>query len=540
MPVATSSVRGGVKIGYSGNGKNYPVQLDSNEKMFVNVPWTNENSNYLTANSVSIPDPTPTANWDRGVVIGSVAGKEFAFTMPSNPNTHYATHIYAGDSTNTAGNATTANGSTYLKIFDDTTVRGKIGVIGAGTVGVASDNAGNITITGAAPSVSANNPTLSTWGETYKIGTINGTEFNVTMPANPNTNTTYTLSQDTTNGHIIKLTPSGGGAEQTVTIPDNNTNYYHSTGSWNGLTYTADNTNANGIELAFTIPTGTSATTVAKGDHTHTFASLTSKPTTISGYGITDAYTKTEIDGKIASVFHYKGTKATVSALPTSGNTTGDVWHVTADGGEYVWNGSAWEELGTVIDLSGYAQLSGASFTGPVNFGDSVTADDISTGSLLVTGSSSFTNNAQFNTINGVTVGSSPKFTDTITTVSTSGSGNAITAISASNGAITATKGITFLTAHQDISGKADKTATVSNVAYDSTNAKITKTINGTTSDVVTVATLKSALGTMPPDTHTHNYAGSSTPGGTATSAATLTSLTGSDDASSTATWRKV
>lgn len=49
-----------------------------------------------------------------------------------------------------------------------------------------------------------------------------------------------------------------------------------------------------------------------------------------------------------------------------------------------------------------------------------------------------------------------------------------------------------YLTAHQDISGKADKTATVSNVAY--ANNKITKTINGTTTDVVTVATLKTAL----------------------------------------------
>lgn len=34
---------------------------------------------------------------------------------------------------------------------------------------------------------------------------------------------------------------------------------------------------------------------------------------------------------------------------------------------------------------------------------------------------------------------------------------------------------------------KADKTATVSNVAYDTTTGKITKTINGTTTDVVTV-----------------------------------------------------
>ena len=40
----------------------------------------------------------------------------------------------------------------------------------------------------------------------------------------------------------------------------------------------------------------------------------------------------------------YKGTKATVSELPVSGNHTGDVWHVTADGAEYAWNGSAWED----------------------------------------------------------------------------------------------------------------------------------------------------------------------------------------------------
>ena len=33
--------------------------------------------------------------------------------------------------------------------------------------------------------------------------------------------------------------------------------------------------------------------------HTHSFASMTSKPTTITGYGITDAYTKTEVDSKI-------------------------------------------------------------------------------------------------------------------------------------------------------------------------------------------------------------------------------------------------
>ena len=49
-------------------------------------------------------------------------------------------------------------------------------------------------------------------------------------------------------------------------------------------------------------------------NHTHTFASLTSKPTTIAGYGITDAYTATTIDNKLSGY------------LPLSGGTiTGDI-----------------------------------------------------------------------------------------------------------------------------------------------------------------------------------------------------------------------
>lgn len=47
--------------------------------------------------------------------------------------------------------------------------------------------------------------------------------------------------------------------------------------------------------------------------------------------------------------------------------------------------------------------------------------------------------------------------TDTKATVTTTGSGNAITSLTASNGALTATKGSTFLTSHQDISGKVSK-----------------------------------------------------------------------------------
>lgn len=66
------------------------------------------------------------------------------------------------------------------------------------------------------------------------------------------------------------------------------------------------------------------------------------------------------------------------------------------------------------------------------------------------------------------------------------------------NGASKGTSGVvdlgTVITSHQDISGKADKSATVSTVTYDTTNKKITKTINGTTTDVVTASTLKTDM----------------------------------------------
>lgn len=44
------------------------------------------------------------------------------------------------------------------------------------------------------------------------------------------------------------------------------------------------------------------AVTVSNDSHTHTFANLTSKPTTIAGYSISDAYTKTETDSRIQAV----------------------------------------------------------------------------------------------------------------------------------------------------------------------------------------------------------------------------------------------
>ena len=59
IPVATSSTYGGIQIGYTTEDKNYAVQL-SHGKAYVNVPWTDTNTNYY---------PT-TFTWTNGTTAG--------------------------------------------------------------------------------------------------------------------------------------------------------------------------------------------------------------------------------------------------------------------------------------------------------------------------------------------------------------------------------------------------------------------------------------------------------------------------------------
>lgn len=102
-----------------------------------------------------------------------------------------------------------------------------------------------------------------------------------------------------------------------------------------------------------------------------------SNVTTALGY---TPYTPAEVDALVSAVFHYKGTKATYSEVAAlTGMKVGDVWQVTEDNSEYVYNGTAWEKLGPTIDLSGYltsVSVAGQSLTPGSN---SITADQLKT-----------------------------------------------------------------------------------------------------------------------------------------------------------------
>lgn len=90
-----------------------------------------------------------------------------------------------------------------------------------------------------------------------------------------------------------------------------------------------------------------------------------SKVSTYDGYATAisrkadsaDVYTKSEIDGKLTSAMRYKGSVAKYANLPTTDLTVGDMYNITETGANYVWDGSAWDETGMIVDLSPYAKI---------------------------------------------------------------------------------------------------------------------------------------------------------------------------------------
>ena len=104
-------------------------------------------------------------------------------------------------------------------------------------------------------------------------------------------------------------------------------------------------------------------------------ANKADKATTLAGYGITDAYTKTEVDGKLGGAFHYKGSYDTFAALiaAVTEPSVGDVYNIKTAGGtddqgvaikagdnvvcktaKIETEAAKWDVLSGTVDLSAY------------------------------------------------------------------------------------------------------------------------------------------------------------------------------------------
>lgn len=181
------------------------------------------------------------------------------------------------------------------------------------------------------------------------------------------------------------------------------------------------------------IPTKTSQLQNDSGFLTADSTAITGKVDKVDGKGLsTEDYTtaeKNKLAGinldlyakktDIASAYIYKGSKANYAALPTTGNAVGDVWNTEDTGMNYAWTGTAWDPLGSTIDLSGYATTAAmnAALNGKVDKvdGKGLSTNDYTTAEKQKLAGLSAPSKETFTVANWGTADASGYFTYTIT-----------------------------------------------------------------------------------------------------------------------------
>ena len=178
---ATSSTLGLVKIGYTENGKNYPVEL-SNGQMYVNVPWVDTNTN--TTNFNINANGGTNENISSGEVIRFDGGGATSVSRSGNTITISSTD------TNTDTNTVTSVGVS--------------GQQNTGTITLQPSGASSISQSGNTITISSTDTNTDT-NTTYSAGsglTLSGTTFSVSNSYARNMNQDVRTTDTVTFGEV--------------------------------------------------------------------------------------------------------------------------------------------------------------------------------------------------------------------------------------------------------------------------------------------------------------------------------------------------
>ena len=186
-------------------------------------------------------------------------------------------------------------------------------------------------------------------------------------------------------GKVITYT-KGDGTTGTITTQDTNTTYSKATQSADGLMSSDDKTKLDGIATGANkyvhpttsgskhIPSGGSSGQILRwsADGTATWGAdndTTYSDATQSTHGLMSTSDKKKLDAfgaastyalksDITNMYKYKGSVTDASKLPTTGQTTGDVYNIESAsiyggaGMNVAWNGSAWDPLGEIFTIT--------------------------------------------------------------------------------------------------------------------------------------------------------------------------------------------
>lgn len=240
---ATTDTLGLVKIGYATSGKNYAVALDGNGKMYVNVPWTDNNTTYsqATSNNLGLVKIGYSANGKNYPVALDGNGKMYVNVPWTDTNTTYGV-VGANGSTGLVKNGSTvtsASGYTACPIVDGIPYYKDTNTTYANMKAATASVAG---AAGLVPAPAAGKQTSFLRGDGTWV-----------VP----TNTTYGLASTTANGLLRQLNGSTSSfmrGDGTWATPPNTT-YAVANESTNGLMAAADKKTMNRLIGVNTVTT---------------------------------------------------------------------------------------------------------------------------------------------------------------------------------------------------------------------------------------------------------------------------------------------